>query len=356
MPVSMGVTILPEETDRMADQIWALCTKCNGLQLLELINLNVLYATNHSNPVGQVWADHHSGFAAFVEQFRVGNSIIEIGGGSGILAGHLLSGETTDLEYCIIEPDFTGVEHGNLTVVRGYVEDNLDLLSRFQNTVHSHVLEHLYSPISTLSRVISKMPTSGRMIFSFPNLEKILAQGGSNGLNFEHTYYISPADLRKILGLLGLSIVGERAFQDHSIFFACEKPPLDSTSPEKELIFDSSGSEALQRAWLLIEQVAQRFNSLMDQSPNARGYVFGAHVFAQGLFAKGLDAQRVLAILDNDKKKINKRLSGTNLFVQSPDTIVADESPVVALMASHYQDEIRSQLVSLNPSVNIVEV
>lgn len=74
-------------------------------------------------------------------------------------------------------------------------------------------------------------------------------------------------------------------------------------------------------------------------------YLFGAHVFAQYLIAFGLNAGLVTSILDNDKNKHGKRLSGTNLIVSSPEVLRNIDSPMVILKAGVYNEEIKSQIL-----------
>jgi hypothetical protein len=84
-------------------------------------------------------------------------------------------------------------------------------------------------------------------------------------------------------------------------------------------------------------------------------YVFGAHVFSQALLAFGLNKTKIVGILDNSSDKQNKRLYGTNYKVFSPSVIENQDEVMVILKASHYQDEIRSQLKLLNSHAIVLE-
>jgi hypothetical protein len=84
-------------------------------------------------------------------------------------------------------------------------------------------------------------------------------------------------------------------------------------------------------------------------------YLFGAHIFSQSLVVLGLNSEKISGIIDNSQSKQNQRLYGTNLLVY-PSTVVSEHPLVyVVLKASHYQEEIKSQLLKINPNVVILE-
>jgi len=101
--------------------------------------------------------------------------------------------------------------------------------------------------------------------------------------------------------------------------------------------------------------LVDRFNETVNASPDAEAFCFGAHVFSQALLSKGLPESSLTGVLDNSPRKIGSRLYGTNLRVFNPDTLVHSAAPIVALSASHFQEEIRSQLLSLNSKTRIIE-
>ena len=59
-------------------------------------------------------------------------------------------------------------------------------------------------------------------------------------------------------------------------------------------------------------------------------------------------------ILDNDSNKHGKRLYGTDLVVKSPEIIKDINKPTIILRAGVYNDEIREQILFINPSALIV--
>lgn len=352
-PIYMGTAEADDSSDQVADQVWATCSDCNGLQLESLVPLALLYSQNHSDPVGEIWTSHHREFGKFVLRHSDSGKLIEIGGASGKLASEILTADPDFFtEYRIVEPD-PGEGLPGVTVVRGIIEDHLDELDGASTVVHSHVLEHLYDPLVTLRKIVGRMKVGSRMILSFPNLERILEQGAANGLNFEHTYYLSPQDLLGVVSDSGLQVLEMEAFREHSVFVSAEK---QDRSPEQRVrIFDKSGPVLLSEVWAKAKLVAEEFNTELNARNLPSGYLFGAHVFSQALLKSGIPNQSVSGILDNSQLKIGKRLYGTPHKVLSPLSIEKEEAPVVAVIASHYQEEIKAQLRAINPSVVIVE-
>ena len=82
-------------------------------------------------------------------------------------------------------------------------------------------------------------------------------------------------------------------------------------------------------------------------------YLFGAHIFSQILLTSGLKEKYVSGILDNSSTKQGNRLYGTQLQVCSPIILKQHKSPKVVLRAGKYNDEIRQQLLGINPNTTI---
>jgi len=68
-----------------------------------------------------------------------------------------------------------------------------------------------------------------------------------------------------------------------------------------------------------------------------------------------LNINKISGVLDNSKGKQNKRLYGTPFLVFDPSIISGGGDIAVVLNASHYQNEIRDQLMSINKDTIIIE-
>lgn len=350
-PVYMGCAESDSnDLDLAMDQDWVTCSFCNSLQLRNLVPLEILYQANHNDAIGPTWAAHASELASFLFDTEQPISILEIGAGDGKVARELINGKP-NLEYTIVEPNFTGDRKG-LLVIDGFVEEHLSRVHDADLIVHSHVLEHLYDPFDTMKLVAERMKTGSKMLVSFPNLEQILVSGGANALNFEHTYFASKLTLSRIFESLGLTPRRTKEFKHHSIFFLLEKT---QERGEPVLQVDQAAVAQFVAFWDKTKHLVDRFNDIVNDNLGAETFCFGAHVFSQALIAKGIAESSLTGILDNSPRKIGSRLYGTNLRVLHPNRLSQSEEPIVALSASHFQEEIKSQLLLINPKTRIIE-
>jgi hypothetical protein len=345
----MGVTEQKPEHDLFEDQIWGICDDCGVLQLMILLPLDLLYETNHSTEsVGETWNAHHKEFADFIAQSSE-TKILEIGASHGDLARKLLF-INSEFEILIVEPS-PGNFPNECRVIKDYIENQLELITDRDSVVHSHVIEHIYSPADFIKEISDKLQHGSKMFISFPNIEQLLRIGGTNSLNFEHTYFLSPEQLEFLILTNGMQLVRNYKFRDHSYFWELEKTN-DSVSVEMANIYGKAN--LFNQMWVTLEDFVSRANEIISES-DIPTYIFGAHVFTQGLMKLGLNSHVIVGVLDNAIEKQEKRLYGTNLSVFSPEVISSLGNVRVILRTTHYQEEIRNQLLELNPNVEIIE-
>lgn len=106
-----------------------------------------------------------------------------------------------------------------------------------------------------------------------------------------------------------------------------------------------------------MRNTADKINTTLASAKrtNSNVYIFGAHVFTQMLIAFGVDEIKIDFILDNDPHKIGKRLSGTSLYVASPQVLQGIKTPWVIVKVGAYAAEIRQNLLGINPGVVFIE-
>jgi len=345
----MGVTEQKPDYDLFEDQIWGICADCGALQLMILLPLDLLYETNHSTEsVGETWNAHHKEFADFIAQSSE-TKILEIGASHGDLARKLLF-INSEFEILIVEPS-PGSFPNECRVVKDYIENQLELITDRDSVVHSHVIEHIYSPADFIKEIGDKLQNGSKMFISFPNIEQLLRIGGTNSLNFEHTYFLSPEQLECLILTNGMQLVKSYKFRDHSYFWELEK----NGEPEViKIVNIQEKANLFNQMWVTLENFVSFANKAISVS-EVPTYIFGAHVFTQGLIQLGLTSPTIAGVLDNAIEKQGKRLYGTNLSVFSPEVISSLGNVRVILRTTHYQEEIRNQLLELNPNVEIIE-
>lgn len=354
-PVYMGTTSRHPIDDVYKDQLWIECNRCGCLQLKNLAPLSLVYQDNHHDaPIGTLWENHHLAFADFIKSKTLNNhSFLEIGGAHGYLAEVLLK-ENEDTQYYMIEPSPTKIPK-RVMMIKGYVENNLDLIAKQEVIIHSHVLEHLYQPRRTFLSIAQAMSINSKMFISIPNIPQLIELRGTNSLNFEHTYLLTKSVVEYFAKSSGLKVLEIREYEQHSIFFCLEKIHSLDSAPNTSTPALYLYSNKFKKMWLDLRNFVKEVNEDLKISKGSN-FLFGAHIFSQGLLALGLDQKSIRGILDNSHDKQGKRLYGTDLKVFSPNLLQGIALPTVILVSSHYQDEIRKQILVINPSTRILEI
>lgn len=354
MPIYMGTTTTanPNE-DVFVDQVWAECGSCGVVQLKHLGDLDLVYMDNHHKiEVGSTWNRHHSSFADFI-QSEDGEEILELGPGAGYLASRLLS--RADVKYTVVEPK-PGAFPERVRVISGFVEDNYHLINASDTIVHSHLFEHLYFPRKFIEESCKHMKLGAKLFISVPNFEGLLESAGSvNVLNFEHTFFLHRSHLEQLLHHHGMRINEVALFEKHSFFVSATKVSEASENSAPELERLEGWADKLVDLWGEVEDLASTYARNADNF-GGKQYLFGAHVFSQAFLNKVPLGSQFDGVLDNDVTKQGSRLYGTALQVFGPQILErTGEEKMVILMASHYQNEVREQLLSIHPNLLIIE-
>lgn len=341
-PVYMGCTEQSAEQDVFADMTWHISKGTGCIQLNPLLPLEVLYATPHqAGQVGTLWMEHHTAFASFVSKISP-SSVLEIGGGHGILP--TLYHKYKAIPWTILEPNPQPVEGCPARFVKGFLDAQYTPDRQYDSIVHSHFLEHIYEPDKMIAHMASALPSGAHLIFSMPNMDVMLQRKYTNCINFEHTVYLTEPYIEYLLAKNSLAIVQKEYFkEDHSIFYAARAVPkaapirLDTQYLRNKKNYSAYITHH--------ENMVQELNQKI-QTSFVPVFLFGAHVFSQYLLAFGLNDGKIIKILDNDPQKQGKRLYGTKLMVDSPKCLAELPGAMVILKAGVYNNEIRNDIVN----------
>jgi hypothetical protein len=262
--------------------------------------------------------------------------------------------EHSDIPWSILEPNPTPVADSKAVWIKGFFDDDFKPQAEVSCVVHSHVLEHIYDPVSFMSRLRDVMTDGDMLIFTVPNMIAMLERHYTNCLNFEHTYFATESIIDYLLKKFGFEIKEKELFKDdHSIFYAAEKKQMAGVQVElaseyvknKNLFLNFVNSQ---------NDVVREYNKFLSET-DGPFYLFGGHVFSQFLLNIGLDHTKIECILDNDPEKQGKRLYGTDLLVKSPKIISSVASPTVFLRAGAYNSEIKRDILdNINPNTVFV--
>lgn len=354
-PVFMGCVNTPQQEDLMENMSWYISKKSGLIQLNPLLPLDVVYFTEHgSGTVGKLWDEHHLEFSKFIKKYNP-KSILEIGGLHGILAKNYLSLDPF-VDWTMIEPNPRVDENLPINVIKGFFDEKFVSDKHYEAVIHSHVLEHIYEPKLFFEHLESFMNSGELLIFSIPNMEEMMKRKFVNCINFEHTFYLTEPYVDYFLELNGFEILEKQYFKaDHSVYYAAKK--IDSKVNGEEVLVDWKELYDINKG-LFVEYVnhhlndVRQLNDIVNKS-NSPIFLFGAHVFSQYLISFGLATDKIVCVLDNDGKKVGKRLYGTNLISQSPKILAEYDTPIVILRAGVYNDEIKDDIL-LNINSNVI--
>ena len=293
--------------------------------------------------MGKVWKDHHNNFSQFILKNNP-RKILEIGGGSGILAEKVCSDEDA-LSWTILEPGAKATENRKYEVINSYFDENFVFDKDYDCVVHSHVLEHIYEPRVFLELLNKNLNIGDFHIFSVPNMEVMFNKKYTNCITFEHTIFLTESYIDFLLTTYGFKIIEKKYFkEDHSIFY--------KTVRNKEVSIKELEKSNYQKNKKLLNEFISYHNELVRNLNNLllniekNVYLFGACNFSQFLLEFGLKKSKIKCLLDNDVNKQGKRLYGTDLMVQSPLILKDEKNPVIIVKAGAYTEEIKKDIIN----------
>ncbi len=341
-PIYMGCTDTSISNDLKADMAWFISKSSGLIQLKNLVPEEILYANSHgSGSIGRIWDEHHKYFANFIKETITNGEILEIGGGHGILASYYL--EDSNNKWTIVEPNPMPIKESKCKFVKGFFPESVPNSLKIGTIVHSHVFEHVFEPLEFINKISNFLKDNSKMIFSVPNMQKMLESKYTNCLNFEHSLFLTEPYIEYALSLNNFKIIRKKYFRDdHSIFYETVKQKVNLSNFDGENLYSTNKRIFLNFIKHYKDEVS-KLNKIIENS-NDEFFLFGAHVFSQYLFAFGLLEKKITNILDNDPNKTNKRLFGSNLFVKKPSILEGRDNVTVILKAGVYNEEVKNDI------------
>ena len=345
-PVFMGVTDQAIDQDIKFPMNFQISQSSGMVQINPLVPLNLVYQNSHnSGIIGKTWSDHHKSLAAFILKHNPEN-VLEIGGFTGILASHCLE-QTPNISWSIVDPHATNNDP-RINIHKTFFDKNFEIKDKVQMIVHSHLLEHIIDINQFLTCCYENLQEDGLMILSLPNFKQFIKNRLMNCLNFEHTIYLDEDFLVYLFNKYNFQIVEKEYFGSCNSIFFCLKKSLAETRVKLHDSFYNKNKTSMREYFRAINSFIEEINKKEEKF-----YLFGAHVTSQFLLSMGLDENKIICILDNDPKKMNNRLYGTNLTVHTPNILMYDESPSIIVKNGSYDAEISEQILELNPKAKI---
>tara|TARA_B100001175_G_C19514040_1_gene645977 strand:+ start:595 stop:1734 length:1140 start_codon:yes stop_codon:yes gene_type:complete len=318
-----------------------------SVQIHPKIPLKKLYFKSHgSGTIGKTWKNHHLFFFKFLSKdFR--NNVVEIGGGHNSIS-EIINSIKIKKKYKLISFDPNGKKNNrrNHTIIKDFFSKKYikKFKSKTNLVIHSHLFEHIYDPNKFLINIYDTLQDKGMHIFSVPNLKFMIKKGYANAMNFEHPYFLEEKMIDHLLKSNGFKIIQKKKYLNHSIFYKTLKIKNKKKITNDYKNFENNKKLFKNYYFKLKKDVLSlnfKIKSLNDV------YLFGAHIFSQMLIFNGLNMSKIVGALDNDRKKQNKYLYGTNLKVFNPKILKEKNKPVIILRAAQYNKEIKKQIVNL---------
>jgi len=352
-PVFMGSVEGDPSEDLTADMSWSISRDSGLIQLKNLIPLDVLYQSQTTTgAIGATWMAHHKEFARFIREYSP-TGVLELGGAHGVLSVEYQS--LNAIPWTILEHNPAPVDGCRANFIKGFFDSQFSFDGNFNTVVHSHVFEHMYEPSEFMSHLGGFVKDGQHMIFSVPDLKSWLKGNFTNCINFEHTVLLTEPYIEYLLAKYGFSVVEKKCVMDgHSIFYATVRDATVKPIALEAGLYEEN-LKIYQGFVSYHEDLIDDLNQRMRESTQPL-YLFGAHVFAQYLIAMGLNTEKIVCLLDNDKNKQGRRLYGTKLKVASPKVLADVKDPIVILKAGVYNDEIKKDVVdNINKSTVFFE-
>jgi hypothetical protein len=297
------------------------------IKFLPYVDPKLIYMSQHNSSIGKTWTQHNSEFAKFIYETEQ-NKIVDIGGGSGnIFNSFSKLNENVDWTIIDLNPP---VESKNLTIIQGLYDSQM--ISKGDVVVTSHFVEHLFDLKSFLDNLHDRNPSYH--IFSLPNFSYYAKNRYCSTLMFEHPNYLAEECLKYMLEITGWEVVDKKYFKEHSIFFKTRPIKTKSKSPKfliKNEVVD------------FLDYMKFRADSMKNVD---KFYVFGAHFPFYYLLSLGVKEEQIIAVIDNDVNKQNKRMYGTNIKVISSDDVPVGSNIFIEM--GPYNEEIKETLLNMN--------
>ena len=210
--------------------------------------------------------------------------------------------------------------------------ESLDIFDLF---IATHVLEHVYEPVSFLEKIARHLTTTGRLLLEVPCL--VQPELWPNGyFAFEHVQYFSPKTLEACLARAGFEILESEihtAKLPYPVICVIAKRSSSSKRDDLKLGEYDDALRLVQQftdrerrtGWQRIEE------EILPRLDRYRAIcVWGAGIHTSQLLARtNLSNHALRFIVDSDRQKVGRRMAG--LEIHDPSRIEEEEIDAVLI-------------------------
>jgi hypothetical protein len=345
-PIKFSMT--HDTSFQYADLNFSICIKCNTLQLNNLIDVNLLYDNPHnSNIVGHTWNQHFILFSKFINSnCTILKRVLEIGGSSDKIVKNF---NELYSEWILMDPNAEKYTSNKILTINKFFDKQFKIEKKINTIIHSHLLEHLYTPLETLRNMHNILEDDGNMFVSVPNMEYYSKITPFLNIHFEHTYFLNEINSNYIFTVNNFKIITKEYFMNHSIFYHLKKEKTASLSTDTVSDYNIKFLNVFYEKINYFKNLVEEINRNIENKINV--FLFGCHTNTQLLLYMKLNVSNIKYILDNDESKQDKYFYGSTLICKSPNIIEKLKNPIVICHIGAYTDEVKVQLKSINSSV-----
>jgi 2-polyprenyl-3-methyl-5-hydroxy-6-metoxy-1,4-benzoquinol methylase len=334
------------------------CSNCGHMQLdsapePEGIFLDYRYRSG----ISTTFRNHFDAYANFIFSkifdYKSNVNVLEIGSNDGYLLSKLKEKGYTVLG---IEPSkFLEQDHieKEIPLIQNFFTTELvsskNLSNTFDLVLANNVLAHIPNINDVIEGIVLSLKPNGILIAECGDQVGILTGEYLDNVYHEHIDYYSPYSFSKLLEKYGLKVKNLSSIPMHGKSFrvVAMKNIEDYSEVHRNNVVFSDYSEIVK---IKINNRKSVLNSLL----NGRSFVaYGASAKAvTSLYTLRLVDSGLIAVVDDNKLKQGCYFPGTNVIIQSPESI--DKNALVLITAWNVFNDIKNNLNRLNHTGEVI--
>ena len=334
------------------------CKQCGLVQQTKLVDeeiINKIYTADYYNCPSPITSGMGvSEIEKFLRFFKKCNNLpsklLEIACFDGYIL-RKLSAEKWDVYGC--DPssmaDIAIKNLGIKKIKKSFFSSSSYPKNFFDVIIFRNLLEHMYDLHSFLSNVNNCLVENGKIFIDVPNLKEIIKRGGFGLFFHQHITYFTIKTLSILLSKNGFKV--QNYFEGKpNLFVEAIKTENKSEKFVKENNKDLN--DLSQNSKLMTEKILFYFN----QRDINKIILFGSSAVSTTLIRLLNDKQKdkIKLIVDNDKQKHNKILSGSSIEIFNPKEVLKIDFDIILICSHFCSEQIKASLKVLG--VNLSKV